>query len=156
MQGYYTTYHATQALAVAKGFPRPNNHPKTQNLYVDFWLKPTLDLSPWTLGAAATGKWRNQPSGREILDVHPWVACRRDNQLNLAAKAFRTTRNDSVEEACGHQRERLRGERRRKWQEEERERVQRGRRPRRERPGRSLGSPRRIAPPRKRGSLHMA
>lgn len=65
VQAYYVGYHAVQALAAAKGFLRPATHPKTQRLYVDFWLKRPLDLSPWTLGASADG-WANPPSGRNI------------------------------------------------------------------------------------------
>ncbi len=46
IQAYYVVYHATQALAVAKGFPRPDSHPKTQNQYLSFWVPRPLDLTP--------------------------------------------------------------------------------------------------------------
>lgn len=136
VQAYYVVYHATQALAVARGFPRPDSHPKTQNQYANFWVNRPLDLSPWALGAAASG-WRNCPAGRAIDPaIHGWSGCSRLTQLSIAAKAYRTTRDDAVAEALDRLRERKRAERRRAWAAEEKSRLDKGRKPRKEPPSR--------------------
>lgn len=129
VQAYYVVYHATQALAVAKGFPRPDSHPKTQNQYASFWVKRPLDLSPWTLGA--DGAWANCPPNKSIdSSIHGWTACSPATQLSLAAKAFRTTRDDSVSAAVDRQRDRLRSERRKAWEAEESARLSSGKKAR--------------------------
>jgi hypothetical protein len=93
---YYVLYHAVQALAVAKGFQRPQSHPKTQNQYLSFFVNRPLDLPPWTLGAK-DGGWCNAPSSGTINDaIHPWTACSPQTQLNLVAMAYRTTRMDEI------------------------------------------------------------
>jgi hypothetical protein len=130
VQAYYVVYHATQALAVAKGFPRPDSHPKTQNQYVSFWVKRPLDLAPWTLGADAIG-WANCPPNKSIEpSIHGWSGCTPATQLSLAAKAFRTTRDDTVAEAVDRLRDRRRSERRKEWEAEEAARVASGKKPR--------------------------
>ena len=130
VQAYYVMYHATQALAVAKGFPRPDSHPKTQNQYASFWIKRSLDLSPWTLGADDRG-WVNCPSSRSIDgSVHGWTGCSPATQLSLAAKAFRTTRDDSVAVAVDRLRDRIRADRRREWEAEESARLSQGKKAR--------------------------
>lgn len=132
VQAYYVVYHATQALSAAKGFMRPDSHPKTQNQYVNFWIRRPLDLSPWTL-AAGPGGWHNCPSGRSIdPDIHVWTACNTSTQLSLAGKAYRTTRDDDVQEAVDRLRERKRVERRKCWLVEEASRLEAGRKPKKE------------------------
>jgi hypothetical protein len=119
VQAYYVAYHATRALAVAKGFPRPNSHPKTQNQYAAFWITRPIHLSPWTLGADAAG-WSNCPPKATIdTAIHGWTGCSSGTQLSLTAKAYRTTRDDSVDEALDRLRDRLRSDRRKQWQAEE-------------------------------------
>lgn len=130
VQVYYVVYHATQALAVAKGFPRPDSHPKTQHQYTSFWVKRPLDLSPWTLGASSGG-WANCPPNKTIDDsIHGWTACSPATQLSLVAKAYRTTRDDAVDEALERLRDRLRAERRKEWQAQDAARKAMGRKPR--------------------------
>lgn len=132
VQTYYVVYHATQALAVAKGFPRPDSHPKTQNQFISFWVQRPLDLSPWTLGAKAGG-WSNCPSGKTIDKVvHPWSGCSPATQLSLTAKAYRTTRQDKIAQATQDMRQRKKRDRRRAWIAEEGARLQQNRKPRRE------------------------
>jgi hypothetical protein len=132
VQAYYVVYHATQALAVAKGFPRPDSHPKTQNQYLSFWVRRPFDISPWTLGADASG-WRNCPTGKTIdPTIHVWTGCSSSTQLSLAAKAYRTTRDDAVAEAVERLREKKRAERRKAWLTEETTRIDKGRKPRKE------------------------
>jgi hypothetical protein len=119
VQAYYVVYHATQALAVAKGFPPPDSHRKTQNQYASFWIKRPLNLSPWTFGAD-DGGWVNCPPSRSIdSSIHGWTGCSPATQLSLAAKAFRTTRDDSVSEALDRLRDRVRVQHRREWEAEE-------------------------------------
>lgn len=143
VQAYYVVYHATQALAVAKGFPRPDSHPKTQNQYASFWIKRPLELSPWTLGAD-DGGWANCPPSRSIdSSIHGWVGCSPATQLSLAAKAFRTTRDDSVGEAVDRLRDRVRSERRKEWEAEESARL-------------SAGKKARVRPPSRRPQLGAA
>lgn len=130
VQGYYVVYHATQALAVAKGFPRPDNHPKTQNQYASFWIKRPLALSPWTFGAG-DGGWANCPLNKSIdSSIHGWTGCSPATQLSIAAKAFRTTRDDAVADAVDRLRDRLRAERRKEWEADELARLAAGKKAR--------------------------
>lgn len=132
VQVYYVLYHVTQALAVAKGFLRPDSHAKTQNQYVSFWLKRPLNLAPWTLGAKASG-WCNCPAGQTIDSaIHAWSACGEATQLSIAAKALRTTRDDAVAEAASRLRDKKKADRRRAWLADEAAHVAAGRRPRQE------------------------
>jgi hypothetical protein len=130
VQAYYVVYHATQGLAVAKGFPRPDSHAKTQNQYTSFWIRRPLNLSPWTFAADAGG-WVNCPSSSAVdSSIHSWTGCSPATQLSLAAKAFRTTRDDSVSEALARLRDRVGRERRREWEAEESARRSAGKKPR--------------------------
>ena len=61
VQVYYVLYHSTQAVAVAKGFVRPDSHPKTQRLFYNLWADRNLCLEPWTLARDFEGM-RNIPS----------------------------------------------------------------------------------------------
>ncbi|GAC1517977.1 MAG: hypothetical protein NVS1B12_07930 [Acidimicrobiales bacterium] len=131
VQAYYILYHATQALVVAKGFPRPDSHPKTQNQFISLWVDRPLDLSPWSLGASSGETWRNCPTGKAIdRGVHVWTACTPTTQLSLAAKAYRTTRDDTVTEVVERLRQQKRTERRKAWLAEEGNRLAKGRKPR--------------------------
>jgi hypothetical protein len=55
VQAYYASYHAAQALTVARGQPRPQTHTKTQKAYCDFWVARPVSLPPWSLAWAASG-----------------------------------------------------------------------------------------------------
>jgi hypothetical protein len=129
VQAYYASYHAIQAVVVGRGKPRPETHPKTQAQFADHWANRTIQLPPWSL-AAASGGWRNAP--REIDDVHPWSGCDTHSCLDLAAKAERTTRDDKVREGESNARDRKRAEAKRVWKLQEAERLERGKRPRKE------------------------
>lgn len=132
VQTYYVVYHAVQALAAAKGFDRPESHSKTQNQFLSFFANRPLDLSPWSF-AATNGGWCNLPPGQTIdPTIHPWTACRPGTQLSLIAKAFRTTRDDDVDEALRRLRARKQAANRRAWRAEEAERAGHGRRARKE------------------------
>lgn len=115
VQLYYVAYHLTQSLAAAKGFPRPTTHPKTQNLYRDFWCSGSTSILPWSLASDVSG-FLNLPSGTVINDqLHPWTACTPQTQLDLAGKAIRTTRDDLLREARSSERDRLQKQRRAAW-----------------------------------------
>jgi hypothetical protein len=130
VQTYYVVYHASQALAVAKGSPRPSSHPKTQGQFGSFWIDRTLDLSPWSLGVNSSG-YLNCPAGATIDDsLHAWTACGPTTSLSIAAKAYRTTLNDKLTERRNDERGKKRAAIRKAWDDDERERLARGRKSR--------------------------
>jgi hypothetical protein len=132
VQCYYVTYHAVQALAVAKGFPRPDSHPKTQKEFVAFWCHLSDELAPWTISVHADG-YHNVPNLVTIdTNIHSWSSCTRTTSWSLACKALRTTRDDLVSEALRKRRESKRASNRRSWRDEELVRSGRGRRPRKD------------------------
>ena len=125
VQVYYVLYHATQALAVASGFARPENHQKTINLFSDRWTTKPVPLPPWSFGAQVRG-FSNAPA--QVSDsVHPWTACTPRTCWGLAGKALRTTRQELVAEAWRQERKRKQVQARKVWEEEERNRRQSGR-----------------------------
>jgi hypothetical protein len=98
VQLYYAAYHATQALLLARGYPRPESHSQTQRMFADLWVTRNAILAPWSLGVGSDGV-RNGP-GRDLdLGIHPWSACSPATCWDLAAKAIRTTRDDAVSAA---------------------------------------------------------
>jgi hypothetical protein len=130
IQAYYVGYHATQALVVARGDPRPTSHPKTQNLYADLWVDRPLDLGPWSLGIAASG-WKNLPPNASIdPTVHPWKSCDPATSWSLATKVLKTTRDDVVKRAIDAKRDEGQRARKRAWEAEEQKRVAAGKKPR--------------------------
>jgi hypothetical protein len=132
VQTYYVGYHLTQALNVAKGMPRPNNHPTTQQQFATHWTGRVLNLPPWSFGLAAAG-WMNLPTGVVIDEtIHPWRACNTDTAWSLAAKAIRTTRDEAVKRAEKKKRDRLQSDARKAWLSDEGNRTAGGRRPRRQ------------------------
>jgi hypothetical protein len=132
VQCYYVAYHAVQALALAKGFPRPDSHPKTQKEFADFWCHTSHELAPWTLSVHADG-YHNVPNSVTInADIHSWASCDKTTSWSLACKALRTTRDDLVTDALRKRRETKRASNRRSWREEELLRTGQGRRLRKE------------------------
>lgn len=130
VQAYYVLYHATQALAVAKGIRRPTNHGATQRLYADFWLKSRSDLIPWTLGFGDDG-CVNLPNGT-VTDnsINAWSRCNSETRWSLASQALRTTREDAVKKALKGRREAQQSQLRKTWYQKERERLAAGQQPR--------------------------
>lgn len=130
IQTYYACYHATQALVVAKGQPRPTSHPKTQKLFVDAWVTPPRNLMPWSLGATAAG-YANLPSGHVVDEhIHPWVALDASSAIDVACKALRTTREDFIVEEKKRERQKKQAALRKAWQAKEADRLAKGRKPR--------------------------
>lgn len=131
VQAYYVGYHAVQALLAARGYPRPDSHPKTQAQFASNWVDRSVNLPPWTFGARDRG-WCNPPS-RGIDDkISPWSTCDPDSCWSLAGKALRTTREDVVRRRLVEARERKRSSNRRSWLEEEQQRREGGKRSRKE------------------------
>ena len=130
IQTYYTFYHATQALAQAKGFARPQRHLPTQKHFASFWAEAGGPLQPWALCVKADGL-KHAPSSISVDDAsHAWSPCTDETCWSLAAKALRTTREYAVKKAYDKQRERIQSDRRKAWAVEEEGRRERGRRPR--------------------------
>jgi hypothetical protein len=115
---------------VAKGQPRPTSHPKTQRMFVDMWVSPPRDLSPWSLGAS-DGGYENLPTGHVVDEaVHPWAALDATSAIDLACKAFRTTRDDFITEEKKKEREKKQRALRKAWNEAETKRLAAGKKPR--------------------------
>jgi len=131
VQLYYIFYHATQALAQAKGQPRTPSHPATQKTFKAHWADRNIDLAPWSL-ARATSTVRNWPPSVPLEDVHVWAACDSKTAWVLAAKALRTTRDFSVKEALAQARVVRQRSNRKMWRDQEAQRVVDGRKARRE------------------------
>ena len=132
VQAYYVLYHVTQAIAVAKGFPRPDSHPKTQKQFYNLFANRGPGLEPWTMAFGHDGP-RNIPPGVQLDDsMHSWSACNSDSCWSLAFKSLRTAREDTMPEQEKNAREQKRSRQRRLWREEERNRCLAGRKPRME------------------------
>jgi hypothetical protein len=130
IQAYYASYHAIQALLVARGQPRPSSHPTTQRMFIDAWVTPPRSLAPWSLGAADAG-YRNLPPGHIVEEgVHPWATLGAATAVDIACKSLRTTREDALIDAKKEERQKKYRANRRAWQEQETERVAAGRLPR--------------------------
>jgi hypothetical protein len=134
VQTYYVAYHATQALWIAKGNPRPTAHPTTQSHYADLWTKRSLYLPPLTVGFDHNGA-RNVAAGVSIdSKVHPWSACTTATCWSLVVKALETTREDDVAERRKKKRKQKQADKRKAWRSAERNRVASGAAPRVEPP----------------------
>jgi len=130
IQVYYVFYHATQALAQAKGFVRPHSHPKTRDMFYDYWAGRSLALAPWSFAVGHDGP-RNVAPGVAINDaIHVWERCDHTSCWSLAAKALRTTREEAISDAIKRKRFGLQRDRMREWEQKEAKRVQDGRKAR--------------------------
>lgn len=130
VQTYYILYHCTQALHGAKGHPRPESHPSTQNVFVDQWACRPIILAPWSLAFGYKGAI-NIPDGTPVdTKVHPWSNCDGINAWSVAVKALMTTRRETLADSITRRRESKKRDRKQAWREKERVRLARGRRPR--------------------------
>jgi hypothetical protein len=115
VQAYYAVYHAAQALIVAHGKPRPDSHPKTMHAFADHWIKPSMDLPPWSLGFHS-----GQPLGFPPFSTHRithWTPCTEQTCWPIAAISLRTTRLPGLHERIDDERTSLRSIRRKQWQQ---------------------------------------
>jgi hypothetical protein len=115
IQGYYAVYHATQALIIGRGMKRPETHPKTQKMFVDFWSRLPIEYAPWSLVMGVNGC---SIKGISIdPSIHQWTSVNSETCWSIACKAIRTTRNDALIERKKVAREEKRKALRKKWQE---------------------------------------
>ena len=136
VQAYYAIYGAVQAVLVAEGHNRPDNHQGTQRSYVDLWTNRRIDLAPWTLAAAAVGSKSADSDGflggpgRPLnLSLHPWSGWSGDQCWDVSALALRSTRRSHNKERCESARERKRTQRRKEFNARQKEREAAGKRP---------------------------
>lgn len=130
IQVYYVFYHCTQALHVAKGHPRPESHPSTQQLFYDYWAARSICLPPWSLAFGVDGAKNAPPGITADVSVHAWTACAGDNIWSLVFKALMTTRRERLDEKYRELRESKKRLKRRAWKRQEDGRIARGRKPR--------------------------
>jgi hypothetical protein len=116
IQGYYALYHATQAVLVARGYPRPDSHPKTQRMFFDnLWGALPEDFAPWSLSVGPTG---HQPISIQINPTiqHLWASVTLRDCSTIACKALQTTRGDALAKSTLRAREDKRKGRRKEWE----------------------------------------
>ena len=113
VQAYYALYHATQAVLVARGFERPDTHPKTQRMFLDVWGNLPVEFAPWSLSVGANGP---RPTSIQVdPKLHVWTGVDSRTCWTIACKALLTTRADVVGERMGDAREEKRKARRKSW-----------------------------------------
>ncbi|MEU1056537.1 hypothetical protein ABZ397_28795 [Streptomyces sp. NPDC005876] len=134
VQTYYVLYNAVQALLVAEGHERPQQHEQTKRQFVDLWAYRSGKMAPWSLAAAHPTARESDTEGflagpGRPLDtgLHPWTTWQGDQAWDIAAKALRTTRSALIEERLKKAREQKLSERRKAWQAECESRARRGR-----------------------------
>lgn len=129
VQAYYVLYHSTQAVAVAKGYSRPLNHPRTQSMFYNLWANRNLCLEPWTLAYGCNGA-RNIPSHVKVDDnIHNWSLCSPSSAWSLVCKALKTTREDNLDKSFKNAREKKRSEKRKLLKQQQAKRLELGRKP---------------------------
>jgi hypothetical protein len=128
VQAYYVFYHATRALSLARGQPRPRGHSATKKTFSDVWTR--IGLLPWAFGDGAHG-CENAPESIEIdLTLNPWPGCDDLNFWSIAYKALSSTRQDILKEQIDEGRKKKQRERQKAWELEEDTRLSKGARKR--------------------------
>jgi hypothetical protein len=127
VQAYYACAYAAQALAIAKGNPRPDSHPKTQNLFVQMWVDSYRMFPPWSLAVDSSGIL-NVPPGIVIDKVHPWAGIDGQTCWSLDALVLSTTRRQVLDERIARKRLELQAAKRRAFRTEQAARSSAGRR----------------------------
>jgi hypothetical protein len=137
IQTYYACYGASQAVLVAEGKPRSEQHNITQNQVVDLWAYRGFRLEPWSLAVTEPGArmacsagFLNGPGRALDLSLHTWGHLERGQEWDRAAKALYTTREDRIAHVIRQARERKKKERIQAWRQEEEIRLAAGRRAR--------------------------
>jgi hypothetical protein len=103
VQTYYTGYHSTQALIVAKGLVRPTDHQKTQSLFVNEWAGRSGTADPWTMTYSHVGHGN---CAKAIDDSVSNLAFATPLTVHsLAAKALKTTWDGYLVERLSNARE---------------------------------------------------
>jgi hypothetical protein len=130
VQCYYVVYHATQAVAAARGFVRPDSHTKTQKMFADMWTQPSHDIAPWSLAACSGGVKNLPPTVPGDEGIHVWSFCTDLTRWGLACKALRTTREDLLRDAVGKKRDSKRTALKKAWKLQEADRQTARKKPR--------------------------
>ena len=135
VQAYYALYGATQAVLVAEGRARPQNHETTRKAFVDLWVTRRIDLAPWTFALAEPGTRMADVDGfiggpGRPLDtsLHAWSSWGDEQCWDIAAKALRGVRKHHVDEQYASARTRKRAQRRKEFAADQDERVAQGKR----------------------------
>ncbi|MFH0175713.1 hypothetical protein [Streptomyces cacaoi] len=122
VQAYYVLYNATQAVLVAEGHERPEQHEQTKRQFVDMWTQRAAKLAPWDFAAAHpvvrgadVDGFLGGPGRPLDTGLHPWTAWQGQQAWDIAAKALRTTRNALVDDRLRKARERKLADRRKAW-----------------------------------------
>lgn len=127
VQAYYIGYHATQALMIANGEIRPSKHPATKGFFMRWWTERVKDLAPWSLAATAEG-CLNLPTQVILEEKIPATAlCDEQTCWSLAAKALRTTRQETVEDRFSGRRQEKVKKRLAEWEVQNAIRLAQGR-----------------------------
>lgn len=122
VQAYYVLYNAAQAVLVAEGHERPEQHEQTKRQFVDMWTQRAATLAPWGFAAAhPTARGADADGflggpGRALdMGLHSWTAWQGEQAWDIAAKALRTTRSAMIEDRLRKARERKLADRRKAW-----------------------------------------
>jgi hypothetical protein len=128
VQAYYALYHATQAIGLAKGFKRPETHPRTQALFLELWGKLPESFLPWCFVCKSDG----HHLATTTIDhkVHVWSIVDAHNCHSLAYKGIRTTRDEAILERYQSDRETKKRALVKKWEGAEKARIEKGRKAR--------------------------
>jgi len=133
IQLYFIFYHATQALHVSRGNVRPTDHPKTIRIFSNEWLRDNKPIPPWTIGIQGN-KIFNLPTNISIDSQIKAITYPKDTNSNwsLAIKALRTTGKRISDRQIEIQREQKRIANKKRWLEDENERIKSNKRPRKQ------------------------
>lgn len=133
VQLYYTLYHGTQALMLAKGYIRPQGHSPTQRVFADFWARESTELAPWTVAAVDGGLINVPPNIQISPDISTVARPKTITECwSLVAKALKTTRGRAYPEALKHKRQEKKRAKLENWRKEESQRLRQHGRPRKE------------------------
>lgn len=141
VQTYYAHYSIFQALVLASGEKRPDSHSGTQRRYASTWVDRGFDLLPWSMGCGNVGDRHADPRGFHGSpvggvrpgDIHPWAYSRDSGDaVHVLGQALIGTRKDNITESLDRRRRAKAQSVRKTWNEDERSRIDVGRRPRNE------------------------
>jgi hypothetical protein len=137
VQMYYACYGSAQAVLVAEGLRRSEQHNATQKQVVGLWAERKFSIEPWSFAATSPGTrlacpagFLNGPDRPLDLSIHTWAVQTPGKEWDLAAKALRSTRDEKVKAAISKARDAKKAARVKAWKQEEDDRLTLGRKPR--------------------------
>ncbi|PKN81276.1 MAG: hypothetical protein CVU47_07440 [Chloroflexi bacterium HGW-Chloroflexi-9] len=131
VQAYYAVYLVAKATAIAQGKTGPlDSHPLIQRFFIDFWVEgDRRDLAPWSTVFGFEGP-RNMPTNVDLGNaLHAWSSARREECWVRLAKAWETTRADSLNDALKAVRTKKARDRQKAWNDTNAARVERQKKP---------------------------